>query len=160
MRDRLRQFREATRTPAPADFELAGRYLAPPLLALFERQHPRDIVHSAETARWLLARGEDDADLIAAALLHDIGKGHQRRADRTIYVLASALRIAPAVGAARSRLEVRRAIARSLAHSESGAAILATAGASERVVNLTRLHHSVPAGDPVLALLQQADAAN
>jgi hypothetical protein len=160
MRERLRQFHDAGQRPGAADFELAHRFLAPPLLALFEHQHPRDIVHSAGTARWLIERGHDSPDLVAAALLHDVGKGPQRRSDRTLYVLAGALHLAGVAASPASRLETRRAIARSLDHSEAGAALIAAAGGSARLVNLTRLHHSIPAGDPVLALLEQADAAN
>jgi hypothetical protein len=75
-------------------------------------------------------------------------------------VLAHAAHLDRLLREARSRFEIRRALARSAAHSERGAELLVTAGASERVVGLTRAHHSPPAGDPVLALLQQADAQN
>ncbi|MGE5595181.1 MAG: HD domain-containing protein [Hyphomicrobiales bacterium] len=160
MRDRIRQFRDAGRPPTVDDYAIAAPYLDGPLLELFRAQHPRDIVHSAATARWLLDRGYDDPDLIAAALLHDIGKGHQRRFDRVAYVVAGKLRVASLLGSPGSRFEVRRAIARSLAHSERGVALLRAAGASERVVDLTARHHRPPGDDRVLALLQQADAAS
>lgn len=160
MRQRLRQLREATVLPAPADYELARAHLPPPLFDLFAAQHPRDILHSAATARWLLARGQDDPDLLAAAFLHDIGKGHQRPGDRVAYVVASGLRLAPLAASARSRFELRRALARTHTHSRTGAAALVAAGAPERVVDLTRRHHESPGHDPVLALLQAADAAS
>lgn len=117
-------------------------------------------MHSAGTARWLLERGHDDRDLVVAALAHDIAKGHQRRVDRVAYVLASHAGLAPRLANADSPHALRRAVARSLAHASAGASILAAAGTSPRIVELTRLHHAPPAGDPVLALLQQADAAN
>jgi hypothetical protein len=160
MRQRFRQFREAGRKPSEADVALAGSHLLEPLLGLFLGQHPRDIVHAAATARWLIERGHDDPDLIAAALLHDVGKGHQRRADRVVYVVAARLRLANLIAAPRSRFETRRAVARSLSHSETSAELLMLAGASGRVVELTRGHHSPPGPDTMLALLQQADAAN
>lgn len=160
MRERLRQFREAGQVPDPADYEIARAHLPGPLFGLFAAQHPRDIVHSAGTARWLIERGYDDADLIIAALLHDIGKGEQRRSDRVAYVIAGHTGLARALGKSASRLELRRAIARSLEHSEAGALLMAEAGASERAVNLTRLHHAPSGQDPVLALLQQADAVS
>jgi putative nucleotidyltransferase with HDIG domain len=157
---RLRQFAHAGARPSQADFELARTHLDGALFALFRGQHPRDVVHSAGTARWLLAAGCCDPDAIAAGLLHDVGKGHQRRIDRTVYVAAGWARLATALAHGGSRFEVRRAIERSLRHSEVGAAMLRGAGASARVVELTLLHHERRAGDPVLALLQQADAAS
>lgn len=160
MRDRLRQFREAGREPSSEDFELGRQRLTPELFALFCAQHPRDVVHSAATARWLLNRGHGDVDLITAALLHDIGKGKQRRTDRAAYVIAARFHLASRVASAGAPTEVQRAMARTLDHSRVGAEALAAHGASERTVNLTLLHHSSPATDPVLALLQQADAAN
>lgn len=157
---RVRQFLEAGRLPTRDDFELAAGLLDEPLLRLFEAQHPRDVVHSANTARWLLDRGHRDPDLLAAALLHDIGKGAQRRVDRALYVVAENVRLARVLAAPGSRFELRRAAARTLTHGEAGAAALAAAGASARVIAFTRLHHEPPRGDGVLALLQQADAAN
>ena len=160
MRDRFRQFRDATAEPAEADFALGDRFLRGQLVALFRGQHPRDIVHSARTAQWLLDRGHDDADLIAAALLHDVGKRHQRRGDRVAWVVAGWLGAGKLLAADGSRLEVRRAIARSAAHAELGARMMLAAGASERAVALTRLHHVPSRGDRMLALLQEADARN
>jgi putative nucleotidyltransferase with HDIG domain len=157
---RVRQFREAKKPPSPGDFALAEAHLSGPLLDLFRRQHPRDIVHAAATARWLIERGHNDPDLLTAALLHDIGKGHQRRRDRAGYVLASAVRGAKLLASQDSRFELRRAVARSLSHAESGAGALTAVGASPRVVDLTLRHHSPPGSDTMLALLQEADAAS
>jgi putative nucleotidyltransferase with HDIG domain len=158
IRDRIRQFREATVEPTETDFGLARAWLEGDLLRLFEAQHPRDIVHTAATARWLLERGHDDRELVQAALLHDIGKGRQRRRDRVAYVVLSEVRLVRRVASEGSRFELRRAVARSLSHSTTGAEMLRRAGAPPRVVELTARHHGSPGGDPVLALLQQADA--
>ena len=158
--ERLRQFREASRVPRAADHDLARGLLAPPLLDLFRAQSARDIVHSAATARWLIERGHDDPDLLVAALLHDIGKGEQRRWDRVGYVLAQEARVAGLVGAGNSRLAFRRAVARSLSHAEASAERMANAGASARAVELTRLHHGPAGEEALLPLLQEADAAN
>lgn len=159
IRDRIRQLRDASVEPCEADFELAAQWLDGVLLGLFEAQHPRDVVHTAATARWLLERGHDEPALIQAALLHDIGKGQQRRRDRVAYVVATNLGLVQRVANRGSRLELRRAIARSLEHSATGADMLRAAGAPARVIELTERHHASSAGDPVLALLQQADAA-
>jgi hypothetical protein len=159
MRDRIRQWFTATDLPSKEDFAFASEVLDDRLYALFVRQHPRDVLHGVRTAWWLLDRGYDDFDLITAALVHDIAKGAQRRRDRAAFVIASDIGVAKWLADSRSQYEVRRAVARSLAHSERGAAMLERAGASEEVIALTLHHHSDPGDDPVLALLQQADAA-
>lgn len=157
---RVRQFIEASSQPTPEDYRLAAMWLDVPLLQLFERQHPRDIVHSAGTARWLLERGHDDPDLIAAALLHDIGKGHQRRFDRAAWVLAETVGQQERLASPHSRFELRRALHRTARHSSAGASLLLEAGVSPRVAELTARHHESPGTDRVLALLQQADTEN
>lgn len=160
MRQRVRQFRDASRGPTAEDLALARRFVPPAFWKLFAGQSPRDQRHAARTAAWLLNRGHDDPDLVLAALLHDIGKGHQRKRDRVAYVVAGWLRTDRRVGSPASRLELRRAIARSARHAEAGAALLEAAGAPARVVELTRLHHVPPGEDGMLALLQRADALN
>lgn len=155
---RTRQFAGAGREPSDADFALAREQLPPALFALFARQHPRDIVHAAATARWLLTRGYSQPDLVLAALLHDVGKGEQRRIDRVVYVLADAVGAAGRVASPTSRFALRRAVARTREHSRSGANQLAAAGAPVRAVELTLNHHGPSGHDTMLALLQQADA--
>jgi hypothetical protein len=158
---RIRQFARAGARPTEGDFEFARGILGQgPLFELFERQHPRDVVHSAETARWLLERGHAAPDLLIAALLHDVGKGYQRRLDRAAYVLLDGCGLAEAASDGSSRLELRRALARTRTHSITGAETLAAAGAPPGGVELTRRHHDSGFPDPVLALLQQADAAS
>jgi len=157
---RFRQFRDASIPPSPDDYALAREWLPPPLMVLFEVQHPRDIVHTANTARWLLARGHREADLVAAAFLHDVAKGQQRRRDRVAFVLAQWLRLQHIAPSSSSRLEMRRAAYRSAVHSAAGAERLRAAGAPDRVVELVGRHHAKAGDDGMLALLQQADAAN
>lgn len=159
IRERILQFVNHARPPTEADTRLAQHYLEPQLLNLFLAQEPRDIVHSANTARWLLDRGQDDPEFIQAALLHDVGKGPQRRLDRVAHVLLTAVGAGPVAAAPASRWEMRRALYRSRTHAATGAAALARAGASDRVVELVRLHHAAPNSDAMLQLLQQADAA-
>jgi len=159
MLHRVRQVREASVPPSADDLALAREVLTGDLLAVFHGQEPRDQRHSANTARWLLERGHaDDHDLLVAALLHDAGKGAQRTRDRVVHVLTEWLP-ATLVSAEDSRFAMRRALARSRAHSEIGAGLLVEAGASPRVVELTRLHHRPAGRDAMLALLQRADAA-
>jgi hypothetical protein len=160
VRHRLRQFATAGRLPSEADHALAREVLSGPLLALFERQHPREIVHTAATARWLIERGHTDSDLIVAALLHDVAKGEQRRLDRVAFVLASRAGAAAVLARRDSRFAVRRAVARSQRHAAESARAMAAAGASPRATALTRRHHAPAGADVMLALLQQADAAS
>lgn len=155
---RARQFAEAGRGPRGSDYALARASLSPALLELFEAQHARDIVHASQTARWLLTRGYSDPDLIAAALVHDIGKGDQRRFDRVAHVLASAAKVEGRLADEHSPVALRRALARSMTHGQRSAELLHAAGARERVVELALRHHEPARGDTMLALLQQADA--
>ena len=48
-------------------------------VALFESMPVADRRHGLDVAERLLRSGQDDRDLLAAALLHDAAKGHQMR---------------------------------------------------------------------------------
>jgi putative nucleotidyltransferase with HDIG domain len=159
IRQRVRQFFEASRLPTEEDLAFARSHLPPNLLGLFLSQHPRDILHSVNAARYLLAHGHAEPDLVAAALVHDIGKGHQRRPDRVVFVLATGAGLTGRLAGPSSRLEWRRAVSRSLHHAETGAALLESAGASPAVVELVRQHHAREGGNDMLTALQGADAA-
>ena len=158
--ERIRQFREASLQPSAQDLQLVHEILSEPTLSLFLEQHPRDQRHGARTAQWLITNGQKNPELLAAALLHDIGKGKQRTRDRVVHVLASWSQTGQIIGKHTSAIELRRAIARSREHSELGAQKLETSGASPRVIELTRLHHKPPGTDTMLELLQRADAEN
>jgi hypothetical protein len=57
----------------------ARRILPPSAFPLFERMPVADRRHALDVVERLLAAGHDDADLLAAALLHDAAKGHRMR---------------------------------------------------------------------------------
>lgn len=159
--ERVRQFREAGQRPEPADYALAREILGHgELYALFAAQEPRDVVHAVKTARWLVERGIRDETLLMAALLHDVGKGAQRTRDRVGWVVAKTAGLGGLMASAGSRWELRRAMARTACHADVGAAMLEAAGASERVVAWTRLHHERAGQDDMLRMLQAADAAS
>ena len=160
IQERIRQFKEASLQPNVEDLELAQKLLDEPVLSLFLSQDLRDQRHGARTARWLILKGEKKPELLIAALIHDIGKGHQRTRDRVVHVLTSWSKTGKLVEAKTSSFGMRQAIARSRNHSELGAQQLEQYGVSSRVIELTRLHHTPPEADTMLALLQCADSKN
>src|SRR6266566_5005748 len=56
----------------------AAGWLPAPALLLFQTMSAADQRHSLRVCRGLLARGCEDKDLLAAALLHDVGKAQGR----------------------------------------------------------------------------------
>jgi putative nucleotidyltransferase with HDIG domain len=159
IRHRARQFFDHDVEPGPGERSLAAHFLDGDLGELFFAQEARDVVHAANTARWLLDRGHDDRELIQAALLHDIGKGHQRRRDRVAHVLTDAAGIGRFAADARSPMEMRRALARARGHAVAGAAMLSERNVTGRVLNLVKMHHERAGEDGMLRLLQEADSA-
>ena len=112
--------------------------------ALFATMSTNDQRHSLAVYRKLVARGCADRDLLAAALLHDSGKGSGRVRlwVRPPVVLLRAF--APRVLrwlALRPVPWWRRPFFYAWHHAEIGAQLAAQAGLPERVVLLIRTHH-------------------
>ena len=63
----------------PAEESLVDRVLPVEAARLFRAMPVADRRHGLDVAARLLAAGQDDDDLLAAALLHDAGKGHRMR---------------------------------------------------------------------------------
>jgi hypothetical protein len=63
----------------PAEEAFVDRVLPPRARALFRGMPVADRRHGLDVAQRLVASGHDDRDLLAAALLHDAGKGHRLR---------------------------------------------------------------------------------
>jgi hypothetical protein len=63
----------------PAEEALVERVLAKRAQALFHGMPVADRRHGLDVAQRLLASGHDDRDVLAAALLHDAGKGNRLR---------------------------------------------------------------------------------
>jgi hypothetical protein len=63
----------------PAEQELVDRLLPQEARELFRGMPVADQRHGLDVAQRLLSAGHDDPDLLAAALLHDAGKGHRLR---------------------------------------------------------------------------------
>jgi hypothetical protein len=64
---------------APDETAFARRVLPPDAATLFDGMPVADRRHALDVSGRLLARGTDDPDLLAAALLHDAAKGHRMR---------------------------------------------------------------------------------
>ncbi len=146
---------------SPSEVAHARRLLTPAELLLFaglpgrERRHAMDMVH------WLRARAAPSDELLAAALVHNVGKGPVHLQERVAYVLLDLLtpelleRIASPSG-----LRFQRSLAAQRDHPRRGAALLAAAGSAPRVQALVREHHDPPpADDRELAWLIAADRA-
>jgi len=139
-----------------ADYALVCQTLGEDLARLFFAMERRDQRHAVAVAGRLLATGETDADLLAAGLLHDCGKGGVPVWLRVVNVLSPKLlrRLAKEDGIAS-----QRAAFRLLHHEKIGVEKAREAGASEATLRfiLGRPH----AGEEdMLAALHAADDAS
>jgi hypothetical protein len=158
---RARQFR---RTLAPGittnDLHEARSALGEDLYALFAAMQPADQRHCLDVYRRLRSEGEDDPDVLAAALIHDAGKGGEsarriRTWHRVAYVILDTLppgaldRIARGDGG----------LARLHRHGEATIRLVRGAGASERITGLLEVMEAGRRDDPHAARLMAADDA-
>ncbi|TMF46894.1 MAG: HDIG domain-containing protein [Chloroflexi bacterium] len=124
-----------------------ARWLPASALPLFNSMSAADQRHSLRVCQGLQARGCTDPDLLAAALLHDVGKAQGRVPfwTRPAIVLGklcaprllSRLATYPCAGLSRWR----RSLGYAWWHAEIGAEMAAKAGLSERVALYIRTHH-------------------
>jgi hypothetical protein len=136
----------------------AARVLSPELERLFYTMDLRDQRHGLDVLYSLQRLGQDDDTLLAAALLHDVGKGPIRLWHRVAFVLleATSPRVLERV-ASRDGASWRRTLWRCRHHAELGAALAEAAGAPAETVQLIRMQDERNSGDPLLTLLQEAD---
>lgn len=150
----------------PTDDQQAQALLAPPLYALYRTMRRAERQHSLRVLADLRAEGYDQPELLAAALLHDVGKSRAPFTipEKVLVVLARAL--APERAAAWGRgpaRGLRRPFAVSAQHPAWGAEIVAAAGGSPLLVELIRRHaEPLPSvlqteADRLLWALQRAD---
>lgn len=126
---------------------------------IFYAMSRNDQRHSLTVYRALLARGCGDADLLAAALLHDSGKGEGRVRlwVRPVFVLLRAF--APGLLrwlAREPEARWRRPFYSAWRHADIGADLAAQAGLSERAVLLIRTHHQPDGPAAELHLVDEA----
>jgi hypothetical protein len=141
---RTRQFWQALRShPSTQDSEIIQSILSPLQLELFRQMQASEQAHSLRVLRALLEQGENQGDLLVAALLHDVGKSRARLKlwERVAIVLVKA--ICPdcakrwGVGSAAGW---RRPFVVSTLHPQWGAEMAAEAGASPLTQVLIRRH--------------------
>jgi hypothetical protein len=164
---RGRQFWSALRARVtPEERQLVGCYLSPPLQRLFDRLAVADQRHSLDVLYALQEKGYNDRDLLAAALLHDVGKVEVNLHlwQRVVIVLLQATWPALLDELAwGDPANWRYAFYIQREHPEIGARLAKEAGASPLTVELIR-RHQVPLhqpggslGDKFLRVLQEAD---
>ncbi len=131
-----------------ADLVPMRRALPPAGQALFATMSRGDQRHSLDVHAALAATGCDDPDLLAAALLHDVGKGGGRVhfVMRPTIVLLRAgapglLAWLAGPGATAPVPRWRRPFRDAWHHAELGALLAAHSGLTPRVVELIRTHH-------------------
>ena len=160
---RLRQVRQQLGFVAPLsgeDYQEVERWLPSTALALFHTMSQADQQHSLRVCRGLQARGCTEPDMLAAALLHDVGKAEGRVPfwTRPVIVLGKRLRpawlqrvtVAPQAIAHAHIPRWRRSLSYAWWHAEVGAELGAHAGLSERAILYIQTHHQ-PQG-PAAAL--------
>jgi hypothetical protein len=153
----------------PADDTLAQQHLSPALFALFEQMRRSERQHSLRVLSELIASGHDQPDLLAAALLHDVGKIRAPFSlpEKVLVVLVKA--ISPGLylhwGTGSSQ-GWRRPFAVSVQHPIWGADMVAEAGGTPLTVELIRRHANALDGpaqteaDRLLLALQAIDGRN
>lgn len=169
---RVRQFFNALLARvSPDDLREADAVLPPGAQKLFRTMSVPDQRHSLAVMRTLRRQGRAEPDLVAAALLHDVGKSGAwlTPIHRTVIVLSKHLapRFLAWLARGEPRLKSwRRPFVVHRQHPGLGAQRAEQAGCSPLTVSLIRRHQDPIGHAPInqeeelLAALQHADAAN
>ncbi len=139
------------------------------MAALFFRMSDPDQSHSVRVFQTLVDQGEEDEDLLMAALLHDVGKSlHPLRAwERSLVVVTNRILLNQVLKWGLGEpYGWRKPFVVALQHPEWGAALVQQEGGSETLVTLIRYHqeHAPPFikkdVQELLERLQTADGMN
>jgi hypothetical protein len=160
MRHRIRQFfRAMLGRVSVSEHALVQDVLSPAQAALFWRMARCDQRHGLDVYQTLCAAGHHGPDLLAAALLHDVGKSGARLT--ILHRVAIVLIDGAAPGWLARWAEGGKGwvapFAAHLQHAQTGAAWAQAAGSSADTVRLIRQHHVSAPRDEQLIALQEAD---
>ncbi len=136
---------------SPNEVDAVEHWLTPKLAAIFFEQPPEDQRHGYHAALVVVSHRSASADLIEAALLHDVGKRHAELGIIARSVASVLIRLG-------LRLPHRMALYKD--HELTAARELAAAGATRLSVEFAAHHHgSRPSGidASIWNLLQLAD---
>jgi hypothetical protein len=148
---RLRQFwRTFLVEKEQLELDQALALLNPEQKALFTRMQQSEQNHAEKVLRRLLEQGENQPDLLVAALLHDVGKLCHRMSplERAVVVLVKA--VMPKLAHRWGELPPagwdglpawRKAFILAEHHAEWGAEVARKSGVSVLTENLIRMHH-------------------
>jgi hypothetical protein len=153
---RTRQFwHYLAASPASTDLDTVKKILEPPLLDLFLGMSPEEQAHSINILHKLLEMGENNPDLLAAALLHDVGKNRfpLKLRERVLIVLCKMAfprhikrwgagnHLTPPLGFWKGILwRLKKPLMVAEQHPRWGAEMAFKAGANPLVVSLIRRH--------------------
>jgi hypothetical protein len=151
---RLKQVRQQLGLVPPLvqeDYVEVERWLPPSAMPLFRTMSQADRQHSLRVCRGLQAHGCQEPDMLAAALLHDVGKAEGRVPFWTRPAIVLSKKLTPGllqrVVVAPDKLGTlaiprwRRALSYAWYHAEVGAELAAAAGLSAQAVLYIRTHH-------------------
>ena len=136
-------FRALTARVDEQDLNAALHILPPPARTLFRRQARQDQRHALDVYHALQRAGHTQKDLLAAALLHDVGKADTRHPAWLRAIIVLLKRFAPRLwdqlsqGAPRGW---RRTFIMHAQHAARGAQSAQAAGCSARTVDLIARH--------------------
>ena len=167
---RVRQFASALLARvSPDDLREADKVLPPDAQKLFRRMSVSDQRHSLNVMQTLRRQGHTEPDVLAAALLHDVGKSAAWIPPWHRVIIVLTQRFAPGVLAWLTRGEPRgwrRPFVIHRQHTEIGAEWATQAGCSALAVSLIRRHQEPLRRAPqdeqerLLVALQRADGVN
>lgn len=162
---RLWQVREQLGFAAPLTADErreVARWLPASAYALFTGMSSADQRHSLRVCLGLRARGCTEPEMLAAALLHDVGKAQGRVPFWTRPIIVAGKRCVPrllqqvAVYPREGLPAWRRALGHAWWHAEIGADMAAAAGLPERAVLYIRTHHQPRGPAAELHLVDEA----